>query len=473
MPYYFEITRFLIKFATAVDSTMVANNLEMKFYDRKVELEELRRIANLSFSRNSRMTVLTGRRRIGKTSLIKHALGDWEYPMLYFFASRKAESALVDDFVIETRSKIHAYVPEGLRSMADLLKYLFELGKSTKFTLVIDEFQEFQNINPALFSELQNLWDTYRHSTNINLVLSGSVLSMMKRIFTDAHEPLFGRADNIINLKAFRLDTLKEILRDHNPDYTHEDLLALYSLTGGVPKYIELFCDNDKMDVDSMLKFTTSAMSPFIEEGRYLLISEFGRDYGTYFSILLAISEGKTTQAEITDALGGIAIGGHIDKLENVFNIIAKFRPIFSSPNTKNTVRFRISDLFLQFWFRFIERNRTMVELDNYGDLTELVLAKYPTYSGFTLERYFRQKLAEEGGYREIGSWWVPKLGLEASEIDIVAIRSTGKKALVAEVKRQRRNYDHKKFIQKVDRIKTTALSGFDVETRLFTMEDM
>jgi len=89
------------------------------------------------------------------------------------------------------------------------------------------------------------------------------------------------------------------------------------------------------------------------------------------------------------------------------------------------------------------------------------------------LERYFRCKLAEEGGYREIGQWWEPKSGLEASEIDIVGIRTDGKSALVAEVKRQRRNYDHKAFMAKVERIRQSALGKFDVETRLLTMEDM
>lgn len=445
----------------------------MKFYNRNSEIAELRRIENLSFTRNSRMTVITGRRRIGKTSLIKKAFEDSDAPMLYFFTGRKTEAALVDDFVREIRSKTDVYVPDGLPDVIAVVRHLFEIARSRRFTLVIDEFQEFQNINPAIFSDLQNLWDSYRADTHLNLVLSGSVLSMMKKIFTDSHEPLFGRADNIISLKPFRISVIKEILADYNPDHTNEDLLALYTLTGGVPKYIELFCDNGYVDAESMLRFTTSNMSPFIEEGRNLLITEFGRDYGTYFSILLAISSGRTSQAEISEAAGGMAIGGHLEKLENTYGIISRFRPIFAKPGSKNTVRYRISDLFLQFWFRFIENNRPMVELDNYTDLTELLLAQYPTYSGYTLERYFRQKLAEDGGFREIGSWWVPKLGLEASEIDIVGIRSDNKSALVAEVKRQRRNYDHKRFMEKVGRITTTALAGYAVETRLFTMEDM
>ncbi|MDE6670545.1 MAG: AAA family ATPase [Muribaculaceae bacterium] len=446
----------------------------MKFYNREIEIAELRRIRELAFTRNSRMTVVTGRRRIGKTSLVKKALADnTDIPLLYFFTARKTEAALATDFVREAREKLKIYIPDGLIKIADVIKYLFEVAKSRSFTIVIDEFQEFQNINPSVFSELQNLWDSYRQETKMNLVLSGSVLSMMKKIFTDAHEPLFGRADNIIRLKPFRIGVIKDILYDYNPFYSNEDLLALYSITGGIPKYIELLCDNGYITAEAMLKFTVSIMSPFIDEGRNLLITEFGRDYGTYFSILLTISEGKTTQSEITAMLGDVAIGGHLERLENTYNIITKYRPVFAKPNSKNTVRFRIADNFLQFWFRFIERNRSMIELDNYDDLTALILAQYPTYSGYMLERYFRQKLAEEGGFRELGSWWEPKLGIEASEIDIVGIKTDNRKALVAEVKRQLRIYDHKKFMAKIERIKNSALAQYEMETKLFTMEDM
>lgn len=419
------------------------------------------------------MTVLTGRRRIGKTSLIKKAFEDSDAPMLYFFTGRKAEAALVDDFVSEIHDKLHGYVPEGLMSVTGVLRHLFELAKTERFTLVIDEFQEFMTVNPSVFSDLQNLWDSYRLDTRMNLVLSGSVMSMMRRIFTDAHEPLFGRADNIINLRPFRIKVVKEILQDYNPEYTNGDLLALYSITGGIPKYIELFCDNGHVTEESMLRFSVSYMSPFIDEGRNLLITEFGRDYGTYFSILLAIAQGRTSQAEITAALGGMAIGGHLERLENTYNIISKFRPVMSKPGSKNTVRFRISDNFMQFWFRFIERNRSMIELDNYDDLREVVMRDYPAYSGLMLEKYFRQKLTEEGGFREMGSWWEAKAGKEANEIDIVGIRPEGKSALVAEVKRNARNYDNKLFMAKIEHIRAKILSGYEIESRLYTIDDM
>lgn len=445
----------------------------MRFYNRENEIAELKRICNLSFTHNSRMTVLTGRRRIGKTSLIKKAFEDSDAPMLYFFTGRKAEAALVDDFVREIHDKLHGYVPEGLMSVTGVLRYLFELAKTMSFTLVIDEFQEFITVNPSVFSDLQNLWDSYRSDTRMNLVLSGSVMSMMRRIFTDAHEPLFGRADNIINLRPFRIKVMKEILKDYNPEYTNEDLLALYSITGGIPKYIELFCDNGHVTGDSMIRFSVSYMSPFIDEGRNLLITEFGRDYGTYFSILLAIAQGRTSQAEITAALGGMAIGGHLERLENTYNIISKFRPVMSKPGSKNTVRFRISDNFMQFWFRFIERNRSMIELDNYDDLRDVVMRDYPAYSGLILEKYFRQLLTEGGGFREMGSWWEAKAGKEANEIDIVGIRTEGKSALVAEVKRNARNYDNKSFMAKIEHIRAKILSGYEIESRLYTIDDM
>jgi len=445
----------------------------MKFYNRENEIAELKRIRNLSFTRNSRMTVVTGRRRIGKTCLIKNAYDDNEAPMLYFFTGRKAEAALVDDFVREIHYKLHAYVPEGLKSVTGVLKHLFELAKSIKFTLVIDEFQEYLTINSAVFSDLQNLWDSYRSDTRMNLVLSGSALSMMRKIFYDAHEPLFGRADNIINLRPFKIKVIKEILKDYNSEYTNEDLLALYSITGGIPKYIELLCDNGHLTADAMIRFAVSYMSPFIDEGRNLLITEFGRDYGTYFSILLAIAKGRTSQAEITADLGGIAIGGHLERLEKTYNLISKFRPVMSKPGRRSSVQFRLSDNFMQFWFRFIERNRSIIELDNYDDLLKVVMRDYPTYSELMLEKYFRQKLAEDGGFREMGSWWEANAGKEANEIDIVGIRVEGKSALVAEVKRNARNYDNKLFMAKIERIKAKILAGYEVESRLYTIDDM
>ncbi|WP_129615688.1 ATP-binding protein [Bacteroides cellulosilyticus] len=447
----------------------------MKFYNREKEIAELTRIQELAFAQNSRMVVLTGRRRIGKTSLIKRALKDT--PMLYFFIGRKAESVLVAEFVRQVRETFSVFVPEGMTSFSNLMQYLFEIGKGRSFSIVIDEFQEFYNINPSIFSDLQNLWDTYRQDTHINLVVSGSVYSMMQKIFTDHSEPLFGRADNILHLHPFKLEVLKQIMEDYAPGYSRDDLLALYAITGGIPKYVELLCDNGVLTVERMYRFIFSEMSPFTDEGRNLLITEFGKNYGTYFSVLLEIANGHRTQGEIEAKLGGLAIGGHLSKLENVYNLIVRERPVFAKPGSKKNVRYVIHDNFLNFWFKYIERNRSYIELQNYDDLFSLAMDDYPTYSGKILEKYFRQKLAEAGGFKEIGGWWEAgnsvRGKVEAFEINIVALCSKGRQALIAEVKRNPRNYNHKLFMEKVEHLRQKEMTKYRLETKLFSLEDM
>ena len=122
-------------------------------------------------------------------------------------------------------------------------------GRDTYFPLVVsisdgvgfkqgiqscyDEFQEFYNIDESVYSDMQNIWDAYRRKSKMNLIVSGSIYSLMQKIFQSKKEPLFGRADNIIKLSAFDLSTLKDIMRDYRSGYTNDDLLALYSFTGG------------------------------------------------------------------------------------------------------------------------------------------------------------------------------------------------------------------------------------------------
>ena len=178
----------------------------MKFYNRENELAELKRIQNLSFTDHSRLTVVTGRRRIGKTSLVMRAVEN--SPTVYLFVSRKNETSLCVEYIPLIAQVLGVYVPEDIKTFRSLFQYLMELAKNKSFNLVIDEFQEFYNINPSVYSDMQNLWDRYRMDTHMNLIVSGSVYSLMQRIFRNSKEPLFGRADNIIKLSAFSIATL-------------------------------------------------------------------------------------------------------------------------------------------------------------------------------------------------------------------------------------------------------------------------
>lgn len=443
----------------------------MKFYNRTKEIEELRRLQGRAFESRSRMTVITGRRRIGKTSLALRAT-QGEYPTVYLFVGRKNEAALCNEFAGLISTALDCYVPPVIQSFRSLFQMLMELGKTRSFNLIIDEFQEFTNINPSVFSDMQNIWDSYRDTTRVNLLLMGSVYSMMHRIFESYHEPLFGRADAMIRLSGLGTATMREIIRDYRPAYTNDELLALYTITGGVPKYLELLCDDTDLSIEGMLDYVVRENSPFVNEGRNLLIEEFGKDYGLYFSILSCIASGTNTQGAIESALGGVTVAGHLKRLIEDYSLIKRVRPVMAKPRSQN-VQYEITDNFLRFWFNYFDRNQTLVELNNFVYLRSIVLSDYTTFSGHALERWFRLKMMESHQYVDIGSWWERKKGKEANEIDIVALSTDGTSAIVAEVKRQQRNYDHKAFMQKVEAVKAAILSGYRIETRLLTLDDM
>lgn len=440
----------------------------MKFYNRIGELSELQRIQNLSFNDHSRLTVVTGRRRIGKTSLILKSVKG--LPTVYLFVGRKAEATLCSEFIPVITQSLDTFVPAEIRTFRSLFQYLMELASNRSFNLVIDEFQEFYNINESVYSDMQHIWDIYRKRSKMNLIVSGSVYSLMRKIFQDKKEPLFGRADNIIKLSAFDLSTLKEIMHDHKPGYTNDDLLALYSFTGGVPKYVELFCDNGALSVDEMISFMVRENSPFTDEGKNLLIEEFGKNYATYFSILGAISGGINTQPEIEAALGDKSIGGQIKRLIEDYNIIIRQRPILAKEGS-HTARYEIQDNFIRFWFNYFDRHRSLIEIKNFIGLQSIIKSDYPTYSGVMLERYFKQQFAESSQYRAIGSWWELK-GYQ-NEIDIVALKLEKNQAVVAEVKRQKKNFKPELLAKKAEHLKHKLLSKYQIEILYLSLEDM
>jgi len=441
----------------------------MKFYNREHEIAKLQEVRDLSYNDHSRLTVVTGRRRIGKTSLITKAMEN--EPFVYLFVGRKNEASLCAGYCKEITLKLGVFVPL-MNSFQDVFVFLMQQGESKRFTLVIDEFQEFFNINSSIYSDIQNYWDQYRLKTHINFIVSGSVYSLMTKIFQHYHQPLFGRADVMLKLEPFSLLVLKQIMTDYLPAYTNDDLLALYTVTGGIPKYVELLTDAKAFSVEQIIHVVCDPDLPFKDEGKHLLIDEFGKQYGTYFSILDAISNGLNTQSEIAVALGEKSIGGQLKKLEETYEILKKVRPIFAKKGTK-TVRYEISDLFLRFWFRYFEGNRALIEMNQFDVLEKVIMADYTTYSGKILEEYFKRQFIESHQYRDMGSYWEAKKGKEQYEIDIVALRLEKNQAIAVEVKRQRKEFKPEIFAAKVQHLKEKVLPKYDIELVCLTLENM
>ena len=441
----------------------------MKFYNREKELDWLGHTREIAFGNHSQMTMVTGRRRIGKTKLIlKSCEGT---PTVYLFIDRSNEAMLCGTCAREASEALGIYISPEITSFASLFETLMNIGRNKTFNLVIDEFQEFFYINSSVYSRIQDIWDRYKDTTHVNFIASGSVYTLMHRIFMDYKEPLYGRCDNTIKLRPFGTEVLKQIISDHKPDYTNDDLLALYTFTGGIPKYIESFMDNGCTDMESMVDWMMRPNSLFQNEGKALLVQEFGKKYGNYFALLSAIANGDNTQQKLSGLMGDVSINGHLKRLEEDYELIGRKRPLFAKEGTQ-TVRFEITDLFLRFWFRYFIKYHYLIEIENLERLGEIIKSDYPTYSGLTLEIYFRKKLMESKIFDQIGSWWQAKQD-DPCEVDIVAIYAERKKALVAEVKRKRKNFKLEDFKRKVEILRTKILSKYEIEPVLYCLEDM
>lgn len=439
----------------------------MKFFDRKEEIASLRKIRDNSKT-NAQFTVLTGRRRIGKTSLVLKAYDD--EPVVYFFVGRKAESLLCEEFRHEAETKLGVRLGGNPRGFAELFEYLMTLSRTRNFTLFIDEFQNFSRVNPSVFSDMQRIWDLNHTEARINLIVCGSIYSMMTRIFRDYKEPLYNRQNRFMTIKAFQPSVLKEILDEYSPGWTHEDLLALYAVTGGVAKYLELLVDNGATTLDSIIDEVISPDSTFVNEGRAILVEEFGKDYDTYFSILSAIASGRTHRGEIESLLGK-QIGGYLTRLEDDYGIIAKQLPLGAKPLSKNAV-YAIRDNFFTFWFRFIFKYAHFLEIGAYGQLRELTKRDWPTFSGNMLERYFRAKAIESQRFTMIGRWWDSR---GENEIDMITVNELDRTATFHEIKRRRKNINYTLLQSKVAvALKAIhQLNGFRIDVAGLDMSDM
>lgn len=449
-----------------------------KFYDREKEMAQLLEMQRQAYSDYSRFVVLTGRRRVGKTSLVYRVMQQTgsDAPGLYFFVGRKTESVLVRNFAAEVREKLQEYVPDSVMSFRELFRLLLEMAKRRKFTLFIDEFQEFDNVNSGVFSDMQELWDRYKKQTNLCLIVSGSIYRLMEKIFKDEQQPLFGRDDCTIRLQPFRTDTLIEILGDYNPNYTTDDLLALWTYTGGVARYVEALMNNGCTTVEKMISYICSGSDGFfVSEGSKILLQEFGKQYGTYFSILGQIAQGDVTQRELEGALGVENLGGQLRLLDEQYGMISKKRPVGAKPGSQ-TVRYEIGDNFFRFWFRYIYRYSSLIELQNMPALAKIMADDYTTFSGLALERWFRQRMMESFSYQLIGNWWknTPKGQGQHDEyeIDIVAEDLKGNVSAY-EVKRNADRYRAARLEAKVEEMQKQVFRGKKVSTGCLSLDNM
>lgn len=437
----------------------------MKFYDRESELEVLQQTQKQSFQ-TATFTVLMGRRRIGKTSLIMRALEGQHFA--YLFVSKDSEAMLCRKFQTTLEQTLDMHIYGTVTHFKDLFEMIMREATQRPLTIVFDEFQNLQKINPAIFSEMQDIWDRYHRQAHINLIASGSIVSLMKHIFEDKNEPLYGRPTSKFTLRPFSISVLKQIFADHCADYTSEDLLCLYMITGGVAKYVELLMDAGCFTKEKMLNYVCRLDSYFLTEGRDLISAEFSSDYNTYYSILQLIANGSNRRTDIDGALQKDC-GTYLTNLEKNFGLIVRLRPLLSFAQSKVS-SYEIKDPFLRFWFKFICPYQSLIESGQLKLLRANINTHYERFSGITLEHYFQTKLMETGEYSSVGNWWDRKGG---NEIDIIALNEFTHQGLIAEVKRNEQKINLHVLSEKAANLPPSQFGRYQFQLQALSLKDM
>ena len=399
----------------------------MEFYDRKNEMNELERIYGLS-AKSMHFTVIVGRRRVGKTRLVEEFMRN--EPHIYLFISRKSSTLLLEEFSAVIR-EFYETSPHFSR-WDDLFEYIFTHA-DRPLILVIDEFQNFRYSAPEVFSVLQKIYDKHRSRGNVHIIAMGSYISMMKKIFQDSGEPLFGRATEIMQLKGLSAGTVFSITEDMG--FSQKESMELYSVFGGLPKYYVMLEEQDlkgKKVPEVLRKAFFTDFSLLGDEVKGILVEDFGANYSTYFSILEAISQGYRTFTSISDKTGikRESLSKYIHLLRDDFSLISPHIPVTKGTMSKNT-RYRISDNLIDFWFRFVFSQSSLMETGNYGKALKKALEELPAFTSARFEEVVRQVVRSEFNYENTGSWW----SRTGEEIDVVALNSSKREALFGEVK--------------------------------------
>ena len=441
----------------------------MDFIAREEEIAYFRKVRERS-SENAQFTVLTGRRRVGKTALLRRALDDGKLPYVHLPITRQSEKTLCADLQSEIERVLNLGILGQSASFKDLFTWLMKASKTRSFTVVLDEFQEFDRINSAVFSQIAAVWDEYHSESRVNLIVCGSINRLMNKIFFNDGEPLYGRNTGHLQLKPFKVSVLKQVMSAYHPGYSADDLLALWVVSGGVARYVDMMVSAKALTRRKMLEEIFSQGSSYLSEGKTVLAEEFGTDYGIYFTLLSAIASGVTTSAEMKNVTG-VDVNGYLTKLEDLYGLISKKQPIFDKPSGKNC-HYQIDDCFFRFWFRFVFKYRNLMELDRYEQMLQIATRDFDVFSGYSLERYFQWKFAESTTYTRMGSWWDRK---GENEIDLVCEDEIGNRLDIYEIKRDGSRIARGKLEEKAEAFfrKNPQLRERQLSFRGLSLEDM
>lgn len=405
----------------------------MKFIGRQTELAKL----NSEYERDSSFVVIYGRRRIGKTTLIKEFLK--KKTSFYFLATEEIESQSMKRLagVIARTTENRLLQKTTFTDWLDLFQVIAEYKPTEKKVLVIDEFPYLVKTNPAFPSILQNAWDEILKNNRVMLILSGSLIGMMQKHALSYDSPLYGRRTAQMRLSPLSFTDIYAV-QNRSFDKAAEQ----YAVTGGVPKYLEFFEDDRKLE--EQLKDTVLSKNGFLYEEPYFLLKSESMTAVNYFSIIKAIADGNHKLGKIAGALGQetSSLTPYLSTLADL-GFIEKRTPITEkNPEKSRKGLYFISDHFIRFWFRYVYPYKGELELDNMQIVLDEINKDFiEKFTAFAYEDICKDIFADLCKKKNIsfvpsriGSYWLNDFDGD-TEIDVMAVDHQNKQLFAGECK--------------------------------------
>jgi len=393
------------------------------FRNRVRELEALRGDWG---SRGPQFLVVWGRRRVGKTTLLREAVKGRRH--VYLVADTQREALLLDMFAAECA---RALGPAGIsfRSWDALLEYLADAAKE-ELVVVFDEVGFLNEANPAFYSILQRHWDTNLSRTRLRLVLCGSSVSAMERDVLGYRSPLYGRRTGQLEVHPLRYADVRPFF----PGAPEDRRIELYAIAGGIPAYLQQL-DPRQSPIENVEGRVFPTQAYLHREPRLLLLQEL-RQPATYFSVLTAIAEGTTRFHEIAQRSGltSNTLGKYLGILQ-ALRLVRRELPATEARLTRRKSLYRVADPFFAFWFRFVAPWTGSLEAGDLGAPRRHLRENWPAHAGTVFEEVCREVVRDHpvpfgGPWERVGRWWSG-----GEEIDVVGVDRRRGALLLAECK--------------------------------------
>ena len=394
-----------------------------QFFNRKMELEFLEK----KYSENSpQLIIIYGRRRVGKTELIKKFIQNKNSS--YILCSRDNFQENIKEIkrkFSEITGKEY-FLKLDANSLFDLFKYLIEEIKKEKIIIAIDEFSYLIELEKGMTSTFQKIWDELLKDTQVFLILCGSSMGMMESETLDYKSPLYGRRTGDWKIEAFKFNDLKNVFKKSSM----EEIIKFSSVFGNTPFYLLKIDPNLSISENIKKKILTKGEILY-NEPKILLREEF-REPRTYMLILKYLSLGYNSQGELSSVTG--IEKGNLSKYISVLEETQIIRYILPLGKRKRGI-YVISEPFFNFWFRFVYPNLSDLEIGLINEVFERISPKLNTYFGLMFEELIIEilKLKEiklPFDFNWVGRWWH-----KDKEIDVVALNEKTKDILFGECK--------------------------------------